>query len=198
MDSRFVALLVRLVKGVRIPVCTGSDLTAAVISSLTRPDDRIVLIGGTADQAAWLAARYGLRDLRHHNPPMGFVRDPHSLEACMEFIEAASPFRFCFLAIGSPQQELVAHSLLERARSRGLLLCIGASINFITGSESRAPRWMQKASLEWLYRLMQNPRRLAYRYLVRGPRIFSQMPRARFVLRQPNLNTITQPGSRAS
>jgi exopolysaccharide biosynthesis WecB/TagA/CpsF family protein len=198
MDSRFVALLVRLVKGVRLPVCTGSDMTAAVISGLVRANDRIVLIGGTSEQAAWLATKYGLRDLRHHNPPMGFSRDPLALEACLTFVEAASPFRFCFLAVGSPQQELVAHSLRARDHSRGLVLCIGASINFMTGIEKRAPRWMQRLSLEWLYRLLQDPRRLARRYLVRGPRIFTQMRRAQFVLRPSQPDTVTQPGSRAS
>jgi UDP-N-acetyl-D-mannosaminuronic acid transferase (WecB/TagA/CpsF family) len=63
-----------------------------------------------------------------------------------------------------------------------LALCIGASINFLTGSERRAPRWMQLIGFEWLYRLMNDPRRLAKRYLVRGPRIFLLLPRLKFEL----------------
>jgi hypothetical protein len=51
-------------------------------------------------------------------------------------------------------------------------LCIGAAVNYLTGIERRAPQWMQRAGLEWLFRLLQNPRRLAKRYLVRGPFIF--------------------------
>jgi exopolysaccharide biosynthesis WecB/TagA/CpsF family protein len=85
--------------------------------------------------------------------------------------------------VGSPQQELVARALQERGRARGLALCVGASLDFIGGIEQRAPLWMQRASLEWLYRLLQNPRRLAGRYLVRGPRIFLQITQSRFVLR---------------
>jgi exopolysaccharide biosynthesis WecB/TagA/CpsF family protein len=184
MDSRFAARLVRLLKGVRLPVCTGSDLTAQLLAKVAQPADRIVMIGGTDEQAAQIAAKYGLKDLQHHNPPMGFIKDPVAVEKCLKFIENASPFRFCFLAVGSPQQEALAQALRARGTARGLALCIGASLNFITGHEKRAPVWMQKLALEWLYRLLQNPKRLARRYLVRGPRIFAHLRRSRVVLRK--------------
>jgi exopolysaccharide biosynthesis WecB/TagA/CpsF family protein len=115
---------------------------------------------------------------------MGFINDPVAVEDCLSFIESASPFRFCFLAVGSPQQEAIAQALRARGAARGLALCIGASLNFITGLEKRAPLWMQKMALEWLYRLLQNPRRLARRYLIRGPRIFAHLRRSRVVLRK--------------
>src|SRR5262249_35927282 len=158
--SRFAARLVRLLHGVKLPVCTGSDLTARLLREVIQPGDRLVLIGGSAEQACKLRERYHLAGLRHHNPPMGFIRDAAALEACLSFIEAASPFRFCFLAVGSPQQEQVATLLAARGTARGLALCIGGSINFVTGRERRAPLWMQQLSLEWLYRLVQDPRRL--------------------------------------
>jgi exopolysaccharide biosynthesis WecB/TagA/CpsF family protein len=103
---------------------------------------------------------------------MNFVRDPVAIDACVREVESLSPFRFCFLAVGSPQQEIVAQELKMRGIARGLALCVGASINFVTGIERRAPPWMRRIGFEWLYRLAQNPKRLAYRYLVRGPRIF--------------------------
>lgn len=184
MDSRFAARLVYLLKGVRLPVCTGSDLTAHLLGEVIRSEDRIVVIGGSAEQAQQIAARYGLHNLRHHNPPMGFIGDPAAVEACLQFIEQSGPFRFCFLAVGSPQQETIAQALRARGIARGLALCIGASLNFLTGYEKRAPVWMQKLALEWLYRLAQNPKRLARRYLVRGPRIFGHLRRSRVVLRK--------------
>ena len=184
LDSRFAARLLRLLRGLRLPVCTGSDLTAALFARIIRPVDRIVLVGGSGEQAEQIACTYGLRDVRHHNPPMGFIRDPQSVHACLAFIEQASPFRFCFLAVGSPQQELIAGLLRQRAAARGLALCVGASLDFLTGHERRAPRWLQLLSLEWLYRLAQNPRRLWIRYLVRGPRIFGYLRRAEVVLRK--------------
>ena len=184
MDSRFAAWIVRLSKGVRLPVCTGSDLTAALFANVIAPDDRVVVVGGSAEQAETLAKKYGLRGLRHHDPPMGFVRDPAAVEACLEFVERWSPFRFCFLAVGSPQQEMLAHELGRRGVGRGLALCVGASIDFLTGEETRAPAWMQRANVEWLYRLTQDPQKLAKRYFVRGPRFFSQLSHWNFVVRK--------------
>jgi exopolysaccharide biosynthesis WecB/TagA/CpsF family protein len=189
MDSRFASRLIRLFKGVQLPVCTGSDLTAALFRNVISPTDRIVVIGGSAEQARTIAVQHGLRDLHHHNPPMGFIQDPAAVEDSLKFVEAHSPFRYCFLAVGSPQQEVLANALMTRGIARGLALCVGASLNFITGVEQRAPMWMQKAGIEWLYRLSQDPRRLASRYLVRGPRFFAQLIGSQFVLRRHNRAT---------
>lgn len=183
MDSRLVAHVVRLLRRQRLPVCPGSDAVETILRAVVAPDDPVVLIGASAAQAAELAQRYGLRRLAHFNPPMGFVRDPAALEECLRFVEAHSPFRFCLLAVGAPQQELVARHLLARGAARGLALCVGASVDFLTGVERRAPRWMRRLGLEWLFRLLQSPRRLAYRYLVRGPRVFLLLRRTDFVLR---------------
>lgn len=183
LDSRFLARLLRLFGGVRAKVCPGSDLTARLLGRVATAGDTIVLIGGEPDQGRILAERFGLGHLRQHRPPMGFIADAAAVDACLEFIEAQSPFRFCFLAVGSPQQEIIAHSLKTRGRARGLALCVGASINFLTGAERRAPAWLQHLGLEWLYRLLLNPRRLAHRYLVRGPRVFGILRRVPIELR---------------
>jgi exopolysaccharide biosynthesis WecB/TagA/CpsF family protein len=172
LDSRFLAHTVGLVKRQVLRVCLGSDLTTAVLSTVIKPNDVAVLVGGSAQQADALRERFGLRALRHIDPPMKFINDPVAVEACLQEIEAVGPFRFCFLAIGSPQQETIAQKLKERGVARGLALCVGAAVNFLTGIERRAPEWMQRAGLEWLYRLTQNPGRMWKRYLVRGPIIF--------------------------
>lgn len=183
MDSRFLASLLRLTKGIDMKVCTGSDLTAHLFTEVMRPTDQVLLIGGSETQAQTLATRFGLQSLQHFNPSMGFITRPQEVEVVLNFIESMSPFRFCLLAIGAPQQEFIAQMLKGRGRARGLVLCIGASINFLTGVEKRAPRWMQEASLEWAYRLTQDPGRLARRYLVRGPRIFRLLRKIQLVAR---------------
>lgn len=183
LDSRLLASILKLTRGLRPRVCPGSDLTARLFS-LIAPRDRIVLIGSSAQQAQRLVQIYGLQDLQQYSPPMGFIRDRQAVEQTLKFIEAHSPFRFCFLGVGCPQQEMLAQEIKQRGVARGLALCIGASINFLTGAERRAPRWIQLANLEWLYRLLQNPGRLARRYLIRGPRIFYLLPRLRFELRR--------------
>ena len=183
LDSRFLAGLLRLSTGLRLPTSPGSDVTARLFDDVIGHDDQLVVVGGTEEQAQVLAKRYGLRRLHHLNPPMGFINDPEAVETCLRFIEAESPFRFCLLAVGCPQQELLAKALQTRGRARGLVLCVGASINFLTGGERRAPLWIQNLGFEWLYRLLHDPARLAKRYLVRGPRIFLLLPRLKFQLR---------------
>lgn len=184
LDSRFLAHLLHFTKGIQLPVCTGSDLTANLFSNVILPDDPVVLIGCHDDQVQQLRERYGLQNLSHYNPPMGFIQSADEVEACLQFIESHNPFCFCLLAVGSPQQEIIAHQLKARGIARGLALCIGASINFLTGDEQRAPLWMQRSGMEWCYRLSQAPGRMAKRYLVRGPRIFSILQHTEIVLRQ--------------
>lgn len=192
LDSRFLAVVLRLFTGLKLPTSPGSDVTARLFGEVVAPHDKVVVIGGTEAQAATLRTRYGLHGLRHLNPPMGFIRDPAAVEECLRFIESESPFRFCLLAVGCPQQEVLAKALLTRGRARGLALCVGASINFLTGAERRAPRWMQRSGLEWLYRLLHDPGRMAKRYLIRGPRIFFLLPRLKFQLR-PAVQPVPQP-----
>ena len=185
LDSHFLAHVLGFLKQRRHRVSPGSDLTAAVMYNVIKPNDVALMVGGTADQAQELRSRFGLKDLHHIDPPMNFIHDEAAVESCLQAIEATSPFRFCFLAVGSPQQEIIAQKLKERGVARGLALCIGASINFITGVEKRAPHWMRKSGFEWLFRLVQSPKRLANRYLVRGPRIFLLLPRIELRLRRP-------------
>jgi exopolysaccharide biosynthesis WecB/TagA/CpsF family protein len=172
-DSRFLSRILAVTKGLRVPVCTGSDLTAQLISKIAQRHDRLVLVGSTAKQAAMLARKFGFTDLRHVNPPMGFIRDPEAVSSVLEFIEQQSPFRYCLLAVGCPQQEILAQQLKQRGKARGLALCIGASVDFITGKERRSPVLLQKLGLEWAFRLLHSPLRLGRRYLIRGPRVFS-------------------------
>ncbi len=135
LDSRFLARILRWTRNLKLPVCTGSDLTASLLSDVVHADDRLVVIGGSQAQVRFLSVRYQLRAIAHHNPPMGFIRDPQAVEECLAFIELHSPFRFCLLAVGSPQQEILARRLQERGTARGLALCVGASLDFLTGAD---------------------------------------------------------------
>jgi len=190
LDSRFLSHIFLVSKRRRIGVCTGSDLTAALFDRVIAPEDPIVLIGGSAQQARLLTQRYDLKALSHYNPPMNFVKDPKEVESCVQFVEAHSPFRFCFFAVGAPQQELLAQLLKKRGIAKGMALCIGASVNFLTGGERRAPVWMQKLGFEWLFRLLNDPKRMAKRYLVRGPRIFSLLWMTQLLIR-PRANVLS-------
>ncbi|WP_240048283.1 WecB/TagA/CpsF family glycosyltransferase [Crenalkalicoccus roseus] len=170
LDSRVVA---RLARGLGLsppPVVPGSDLTAALFREVIRPGDPLAILGAPPAAVARVADRFGLSRIAHHDPPMGFDADPAALEAALAFLEA-HPARFVLLCVGSPRQERVAAALRRRGRASGFGLCVGASLLFLAGLERRAPVVLQRAGLEWAWRLAQDPARLARRYLVDSPAI---------------------------
>lgn len=169
-DSKVLYLLARLA-GRNLTLVPGSDLTESLFREVITPEDSVCVIGGGGDVVQLLQTFVGSFSLSHYNPPMGFIDDPAEIRKCVDFV-IDHPSRYVFFAVGSPQQEIVAQAVLRTEQATGTGFCIGASINFLIGKETRAPIWMQKAVLEWLYRLLQNPKRLWKRYLVRGPRIF--------------------------
>jgi len=69
-----------------------------------------------------------------------------------------------FLGLGCPLQETFAHE--HRESIKAVQVCVGAAFDFYSGHKKMAPVWMQRHGLEWLFRLMQEPRRLWRRYLV--------------------------------
>ena len=170
-DSRILSHLARL-SGKRLPVVPGSDLTREVIARLQERTGTIALVGGRQPELDWLRTALPNHKVLHLDPPMGVRDNLETQRAIAEFIETAQA-DIIFLAIGAPQSEIVARLISRRQKARGVALCIGASIEFLSGSKVRAPSLIQRLSLEWLHRLASEPRRLAYRYLIRGPRIFA-------------------------
>lgn len=169
-DSRVLELIGRF-SGESIDVTPGSDLTARLFTQVIEPTETVTIIGASKDVVDAVTARYGLTDVRWHEPPMGLRHNREALEDCARFV-AENPARFIFMCVGSPQQELVAEACLDRGDCTGLGLCVGASLDFLGGKAERAPAWMQRSRLEWLHRLVQEPRRMWRRYLVDGPKVF--------------------------
>jgi exopolysaccharide biosynthesis WecB/TagA/CpsF family protein len=178
LDSRVVARLARLLGLPAPPVTPGSDLTELLLTRHVRPGERITIAGLAPDWLPALMARHRLAPPAHHNPPPGFERDPAAFAAAVAFV-CANPARFVLLAVGSPRQELLAHAILATGRATGTGLCIGASLDFLSGARRRAPAWMRQAGLEWLHRLASDPRRLWRRYLTDSPAIIAPLLRAR-------------------
>jgi N-acetylglucosaminyldiphosphoundecaprenol N-acetyl-beta-D-mannosaminyltransferase len=169
-DSRVLARLAKW-RGVTLPVVPGSDLAALMFEHVIAPGDRIAIVGGDGELLARLKSKFPGVDFVHHEPPMGLMRNPSARRRAAEFIAGQRP-RFTFICVGSPQQELIASEAGRVEGSQGLALCVGAALEFITGTRKRAPRLARRLGLEWAHRLLTNPRRMWRRYLIEGPAIF--------------------------
>ncbi|NJC40026.1 exopolysaccharide biosynthesis WecB/TagA/CpsF family protein [Brevundimonas alba] len=167
-DSRILAHLARL-RGKSLAVYPGSDMTADLLAS-----DHDLTIGVFGpDRAAFddLAARYPARPFTFIDAPMGLTPGTGVWVSAID--EAARADWDVLLAcVSFPKQERFAHALRAAGRDHGVTLCVGASVDFLTGRQQRAPRLYQALSLEWLHRLMTQPRRMFRRYVIEGPAIF--------------------------
>ncbi|WEK03712.1 MAG: WecB/TagA/CpsF family glycosyltransferase [Candidatus Devosia phytovorans] len=147
---------------------TGSDLTKAIFDSLLEAGDVVTLIVAREEIASKLMARFPEVTFHWHVPPFGVLDKPDALCAAVDFI-VDHPARFIFIAIGSPQSEVIAAKTRASGQAHGTALCVGASLEFITGDRARAPAWMNRSGMEWLHRIATEPRRLWKRYVYSVP-----------------------------
>ena len=166
-DSRILAHLARL-RGKALTVYPGSDMTADLLAS----DHDLTLGVFGPDRAAFddLVARYPRRRFTFIDAPMLTPGTPGWIAAVDE--AARADWDVLLACVSFPKQERFAHALRAAGRKTGVTLCVGASVDFLTGRQHRAPRLYQQLSLEWLHRLMSQPRRMFRRYVLEGPAIF--------------------------
>jgi N-acetylglucosaminyldiphosphoundecaprenol N-acetyl-beta-D-mannosaminyltransferase len=149
----------------------GSDLIWSLSARAAEEGRSVFFLGGNPGAAVAAAAK--LKELHPallvagvECPPIGFEQDSGYMAALRERLIAAAP-DICFVALGAPKQDRVIRSLFPLL-PRTWFLGIGISFSFVAGEVKRAPRWMRASGLEWLHRMIQEPRRLARRYLLEG------------------------------
>ena len=162
------------VLGVPIPErVAGGELMERMCAECAHHGFRVFFLGGLPGAAVMAAhnlrQRYqGLRICGTYCPPPGFENDPAEQDRIRKLIEDADPDLLC-VAFGAPKQEIWMQE--NRAQLKvGVLLAVGAALDTQAGLRRRAPEWMQAIALEWLYRLVMEPRRLWRRYLVGNAR----------------------------
>jgi N-acetylglucosaminyldiphosphoundecaprenol N-acetyl-beta-D-mannosaminyltransferase len=143
------------------------DLVGALCAEAERRGVAVFFLGCTEGvlQAtrARLESEYPrLRIAGMHPPPFRALTAVED-RAVVEMINASGA-GLVMVALGCPKQERWIHA--HRGAVRAVMVGIGAALPVLAGLEGRAPAWMRRAGLEWLYRLGQNPRRLWKRYLV--------------------------------
>ena len=165
-DGWPIAAMARRQAG-RVDRVTGADLVDPLCRAAAENGVPIFLFGSTPGSlegaAQALKLRFPALDIRGMEAPaMGF--DPTSDKAMdMARKIEASGARLCFVALGAPKQELFADAMAQHFPNLGFL-CIGAALDFVSGTQKRAPKLVQVLNAEWLWRMLSNPRRMAVRY----------------------------------
>ncbi len=144
----------------------GSDLVPEVFRRVQR-ETRVFLLGAGPGVAARAAERISrefpkVRVVGVNSPPFGFEKHPDQNESVVFEVARAEP-EILVVGFGAPKQEIWAYQERTRLNS-AVILCAGATIDFLAGERARAPQWFQKYGLEWLYRTLEEPKRLAPRY----------------------------------
>ena len=148
---------------------SGSDLFPRVCDLAAKKGYTMYLLGaaeGVAAKAANnLMNKYkGLNIVGAYSPPFGFEKDKAELKKIESQIQDVHP-DILIVGLGCPKQEKYMY---HHCKELGVPISfgLGASIDFEAGNIKRAPKWMSEHGLEWLYRITQDPKRLAKRYLV--------------------------------
>lgn len=145
----------------------GSDLVPGLLARKRDGQLRVYLLGaapGVAERAAAeMQSRFEkVTIVGTYSPDLGFERSERECERIVQAINETEP-HLLVVGLGAPKQELWVHKYAGSLRC-GVAICAGATIDFIAGHRQRAPRWMQLAGAEWLYRALSEPRRLLPRY----------------------------------
>lgn len=154
--------------GHRVPErVTGADLFGDVCREAAERDLEVFVVGGAPavlrDGVAAIRRSYPSLRISGHSPPLHFENTPDDA-VVQERIANAAP-DIVAVCLGAPRSEIWSQA--QMARHSATYLCVGAAIDFAAGARRRAPQWLQRIGMEWSYRLIQEPRRLSRRYLVR-------------------------------
>ena len=146
---------------------TGHDLMEEIFKISVNKGYRHYFYGSTENTNKKLFARLlqnypGIQISGMYSPPFRNLSDEEDMDIIRMINDTNSDF--IWVGLGAPKQEkwMVSH----QGKVKGLMLGVGAGFDYIAENISRAPEWMQRNNLEWVYRLMQDPRRLFKRYLI--------------------------------
>lgn len=153
---------------------SGSDLFPKVCKLAAHKNFTMFFLGGLEGVAKMAAEKLkekypGLKVVGTCSPSFGFEKDSAEINRIIDMVQSASP-DILAVGLGCPKQEKFIYRY-KKELNVPVSLAIGASLDFEAGSVRRAPRWMQKAGLEWLCRICTEPKRLFKRYLTDGIKI---------------------------
>lgn len=165
-DGNPIVWLSRLA-GHEVELIPGSEQIRPVLKRAAARDTPVVFFGSTVSTLQAAAERLcaeieGLRIVDCIAPPEGFDPDSTAAEPYIQSLQQTGA-GLVILALGAPKQEVFAVRAAQALPKVGFL-SVGAGLDFIAGTQRRAPRLFQALAAEWLWRLLSNPARLAGRY----------------------------------
>ena len=170
LDGQPVVWIARL-RGFKAGRVTGRELVWDVVDEDRVSSIRHVLFGATAEVTGKMIARLRERNanlrVEAYNPPFGPLSDEELDAICAKF-ESVEP-TIVWVGLSTPKQEQLAVRLSARL-PRAPVVAIGAGFDFVAGLKPVAPAFVTSLSLEWLFRLLSEPRRLFWRYAEIVPR----------------------------
>ncbi|WP_449555475.1 WecB/TagA/CpsF family glycosyltransferase [Lactococcus lactis] len=148
---------------------SGSDLFPLLCEMAGKKGYKMFFLGaaeGVAARAATnLKKRYSNLEVAGvYSPPFGFEENEEEVEKILQMI-IKSNVDILIVGLGAPKQEKFIFKYHDRLKVP-ISLGLGASLDFEAGNIKRAPKWMQKSGLEWLFRITQDPRRMFKRYII--------------------------------
>ena len=152
----------------------GPDAMLAMLDGAERGGLPVGFYGGSESALALLLAAVRERNPRLKitfslSPPFRALTDEEDAEIVREI--ANSDARILFVGLGCPKQEKWVMEHVGRIPA--VMFGVGAAFDFLAGSKPQAPRWMMRSGLEWLFRFLCEPRRLAGRYIKHNPRFIA-------------------------
>lgn len=154
---------------------SGSDLVPLLCEEASKKQYSIFIIGGkegVAEQAKQnLEKRLpGIRIVGTYAPTYGFEKNDAELNKINTLLSEAKP-ELLIACFGCPKQEKWIFENISKYDAK-VSICAGATVDFLAGNIKRAPRWMSEHGLEWLYRFLQEPKRMFRRYFIDDMKIF--------------------------
>jgi N-acetylglucosaminyldiphosphoundecaprenol N-acetyl-beta-D-mannosaminyltransferase len=149
----------------------GPDVLTGVLDGSTPKGPRHYLLGSTPETLALLMARIAstwadAQVVGSESPPFRAPTEDELAERDRRIAESGATL--VWVGLGTPKQDIEVRRLADSIPVTAL--AVGAAFDFLAGTVSQAPEWMQRSGLEWTYRLAQEPKRLAKRYLWGNPR----------------------------
>ena len=154
--------------GAKVQRVAGSDLVIPICETAARAGQPIFLFGSTFVSLAGAARRLEnlIPDLEIAGvlaPEAQFVPTSDTASEYAQHI-AGSGAKICLVALGAPKQEIFTSRAIDQTTGVAFV-CIGAGLDYLSGTQARAPRWVRNNGGEWLWRLLSDPVRLGRRYL---------------------------------